>query len=199
MNETTLIIGGLGVGKSTLARYAIRHYEKAVVITNFPKDFENECEIVNEINEISHHDKVCFVSDDDINNIIAMTYAYELGERLLIIDEAHIFFESDQLKKILRYSRQHNLDMIMLSHSFFDFARINRHLINNIIVMKITDEEGRGDRYELSYIESLSEDSQVRKLKRYEFEIDKGVIPNWLNKKDLTYKNKILMLNKDVI
>lgn len=196
MNETTLIVGILGVGKSTLARYAVSKYDQCVVITNFSKDFQEGCFVTNEINQISTHDKVCFTSDDDIENQIAMRYAYELGERLLVIDEAHIYEDSDQLKKIIRYSRQHNLDIILLSHSFFDFARLNRHLIHNIIIMKMTDDKGRGEKFELNYLDSITDDDiQIRKLQLYEFVIIKGNIPTWLNKKDLTIKNNVLKLN----
>lgn len=179
MNETTLIIGVLGVGKTTLASHATKHYEKAIVITNSPEDFP-ECTIANDNISIDREGKTAFVSDDFVENEIVIRYAYELGDRLLVIDEAHVYQTSEQLLKVIRYSRHKNLDVVLVSHSFFDFARLNRHLIHNVIVMKMTDDEGRGEPFELNYLDRLSPESKIREIRKYEFALVKGNLPKWL-------------------
>lgn len=182
-SETTLIIGVMGVGKTTLAAHALKSYGKAVVITTFPDDFGN-CTVTNKSAKINRDGKTVFVCDDYIENEIAMRLTYELGNRLLVIDEAHIYQSSDTIKKIIRYSRKQRLDVILISHSFFDFARVNRHLISNIIVMRMTDEKGRGDNFEIEYIERMSPDTKVRDIRQYDFTFVKGDFPKWLKPQD---------------
>ncbi len=188
-NEITLIVGKLGVGKSTLASYALGQYEQGLVLTNFPEDFE--CSTIYHLNEILEfeNNKVCFLNDNLTDNEIAMTFAYELGNRLLIIDEAHLYQDSYAFKKIMRYSRHKRLDVILISHSLFDFARLNRNLVHNIISFKMTEP------YELSHMDRINDDVKPSELKEYEFVILQGDIPMWLDKKDLTIKEKILMLD----
>jgi ABC-type nitrate/sulfonate/bicarbonate transport system ATPase subunit len=188
-NEITLIVGKLGVGKSTLASYALDQYDKALVLTNFPEDFD--CHVTQDLNEIIEFEnkKVCFLNDNLTENEIAMTFAYEMGNRLLIIDEAHLYQDSQAFKKIMRYSRHKRLDVILISHSLFDFARMNRSLVHNIISFKMTEA------YELSHMERINDKMKPGELKEYQFVILQGDIPTWLNKKDLTFKENILMLN----
>src|SRR5574342_518648 len=145
-NEITLIIGKLGTGKSTLAKYASEQYEKVMIITSFKDDFEN-CAIISNLEDLQDYNKICFISDDNVENEIAIRLTYELGNRLLIIDEAHLYQDSDSFKKIMRYSRHKNLDVILISHLLFDFARLNRSLVHNIVSFHITEP------YELSHME----------------------------------------------
>lgn len=194
-NETTLIIGVLGVGKSTLAAHAIKFYEKAVVITSFADDFP-ECHFAKKAAKINRNGKTVFVSDDFIENEIAMRLTYELGNRLLVIDEAHLYQESEQIKKIIRYSRHKNLDLVLVSHSFFDFARLNRHLIHNIVVMKMTDDKGRGDQYELSHIESMSPETKIRDIRKHDFVVIKGNAPKWLRPQDYIQDGEFYRLKR---
>lgn len=186
-NEITLIVGRLGVGKTTLANHALQQYEEATVITNFPQDFNN-CPFTENLKDIVKFKKICFVSDDIIDNEIAMRFTYELGDRLLIIDEAHLYSESNELKKIIRYSRHKNLDVILISHSFFDFVRLNRQLVHNIIVFKITEP------YELSYADRFNPNNIVRQLENHEFIILQGNLPLWLSAENLEKNGEKLVL-----
>lgn len=193
-NETTLVVGILGSGKTTLACHAIGMYNRYIVITNYSNDFtgvpclENFYELTQDFSGV-------FYNEDDVFNEMAMRYAYERGEGLLVVDEAHFYFESEILKKIVRGSRHKKLDIIFLSHCMFDFARINRHLFQNVVVMKMTDDNGVGDPFELSYIERMFAEG-VKDLKQYEFKIIKGNLPRWLNKKDLTFTKNVYRLNQ---
>lgn len=193
MNETTLVVGLQGSGKSTIANYASLKYPKVTVITNFADDFK-ECVPINDIRQIVEFDRVCFVNDNFEENEIAMLLTYKLGNRLLIVDEAHIFQESEQLNKILRFSRHTNLDLMLLSQSLFDAERTNRHLISNLIVMRMTDERGRGDNYEINRIQAIDENIDVRKIKQYQFAIVKGKLPKFFEEKDLTLEENFYRL-----
>lgn len=195
MNETTLIVGLQGSGKSTIANYASTKYPKVTVITNFADDFR-ECVPISDIRQICEFHRVCFVNDNFEENEIAMLLTYKLGNRLLIVDEAHLFQESEHLNRILRFSRHTNLDLILLSQSLFDAERTNRHLIQNLIVMRMTDDKGRGDNYEINRIQAIDDSVEVRKIQQYEFAIVKGKLPKFFDEKDLTmnkyfYKLKI--------
>ncbi len=190
MNEITLIVGKLGTGKSTLANHASLQYEKSLIITAFADDFDaipvyNLEELEEKINK-----NVVFVSDDLVENEIAIRFGYELGNRLLVIDEAHIYQDSESFKKVMRYSRHKNIDVILISHSMFDFARLNRNLVHNIITFKMTEP------YELSHLRRINEDLNPALLENYQFVMVQGDLPKWLSKKDLTFKNKILMLKQ---
>lgn len=195
-NEITLIVGKLKSGKTTLSDYALQQYQKAVIITTFGGDFHN-CDIVQsgELEQAVEDriEKICFVSDNLTENEIAIRYAYELGNRLLIIDEAHLYQDSESFKKVMRYSRHKNLDVILISHTLFDFARLNRVLVNNILTAKMNEP------YELSYLNRINDSIAYDKLGQYEFAIAQGDIPQWLDKKDLTFKEKILMLKKEAL
>lgn len=194
-NETTLVLGVLGVGKSTLAAHAVKFYDKAVVITSFAEDFK-DCRFVRKAARINPNGKTVFVSDDFIENEIAMRYAYELENRLLVIDEAHLYQNSKQVKKIIRYSRHKRLDVVLVSHSFFDFARLNRHLISNVICMRMTDEKGRGDTYELNYLEAMSPETKIREIKAHQFAIIKGDLPKWIKESDVTQSGEFFQLKR---
>ncbi|HLF51514.1 ATP-binding protein [Flavobacterium sp.] len=187
-NEITLIVGKLGCGKTTLARKAVQNFEKNIlVITNFGQDFLG-LPICENLSGIIEYDIAVFVNDDSTTNEIAIRYSYERGNGLLIVDEAHLYQDSEQLKKVIRYSRHKNLDIILISHSFFDFARLNRQLIHNVIVFQMTEP------YELSYVERINSEVNPRNLQNYEFIVVQGQIPKWLSKKDLTFKEKICKL-----
>lgn len=193
-NEITLIVGQLGAGKTELAKYGLKKYDKATVITSFDQDF-SECPVYTDLGEAIEDsaDKFCFVNDELVENEIAIRVAYELGNRLLIIDEAHLYQDSESFKKVMRYSRHKRLDVILISHTLFDFARLNRVLVNNIIVFRMNEP------YEISYLNRINDNLNYNKLDRYEFVIAQGEVPSWLSKKDLTIKEKILMLKIDAI
>lgn len=175
MNETTLIVGGIGSGKTTLAQLALKYSRRAVIITAFGDEFG--CVKTANVAELAKHERVCFTSDDDVLNDIAMRFAYEKGNLLLIVDEAHLFFESGELQKVIRYSRHKKLDVVLLSHCFFDVDRVNRMQMHNILVFRI------GEPYELGYIERFAGKSRretVVQLPPYYFCVIKGVLPQWL-------------------
>jgi len=190
MNEITLIVGRLGCGKTTLAKKAVESFDKVIVLTNFAGDFQG-LKICEYLSSLIEDDACVFVNDDLVTNEIAIRYAYEKGDGLLIIDEAHLYQDSDQLKKVIRYSRHKNLDIILISHSFFDFARLNRQLIHNIIVFQMNEP------YELSYIERINENVKPKELQQYEFMLVQGQIPKWLSKKDLLFTKNIFKLKVD--
>lgn len=190
-NEITLIVGKLGSGKSTLANYALLQYDKAVVISSFAEDFS--CEKINNLESAIDEDKFCFQSDELTENEIAIRLAYELGNRLLVIDEAHLYQDSESFKKVMRYSRHKRIDVILISHSLFDFARLNRVLVNNILVFNMNEP------YEISYLKRINENIDYDKLGKYEFVIAQGELPSFFNKKDLTLTNNIYILKKDVV
>jgi hypothetical protein len=186
-NEITLIVGRLGCGKTSLARKAVVEYNNVLAVSNFGDDFLGlpVCESLQHILENS----ICvFVNDDQTLNEIAIRFSYERGNGLLIVDEAHLYQESEQLKKVVRYSRHKNLDIILISHSFFDFARLNRQLIHNIIIFQMNEP------YELSYVERINDEAKPRTLKQYEFQVIQGTLPKWLSKKDLIFTNNVYRL-----
>ena len=131
------------------------------------------------------YDKVLFISDDFVENEIAIRFFYEWGHtrRVLVVDEAHIYGESRQLQKALRYAGHKNMDIVLISHSFFDFARIHRHLIHNIVIFQITEP------YELSYIRRIDARIKPDKLRLHEFTILQGDIPIWLDRENVKIEN----------
>lgn len=186
-NEITLVVGRLGCGKTTLAKEAIFKFDRVLVLSNFANDF-SPLPVCGTLNAILENANCVFVNDDIVNNEIAMRFAYERGSGLLIIDEAHLYQDSEQLKKIVRYSRHRSLDIILISHSFFDFARLNRQLIHNIIVFQMNEP------YEISYIERINSESSPRTLQQYEFQVIQGSLPKWLDKKDLLLSKNVFRL-----
>lgn len=119
-----------------------------------------------------------FDSDDYVDCQTAMQFAYEIGDVLLIIDEAHFYGESEILQKIMRVSRKTNTSLILISHSFFDFVRRQRAIVKNILVFR------NNEPYELVYIERICPDAtqdKVKALNPGEYLIIQGVKPEWLS------------------
>lgn len=164
-------------GKTTLARQASLQYDRVVIVTNYPDEFSiYPCS--ENIRDVLSHDKICFSSEEMISNEIVFRWAYEAGNRLLVVDEAHLYIDSQQLLVGLRNARKHNLEIILISHSFYDFERIVRSLIQNVIVFRIEE------RFELSRIKRYS-DVPCEEFSVGEFSIIQGGFPLWLNEKNL--------------
>lgn len=172
--SVTLVVGRLGCGKTYFAGRMADHYRRVVYVSTFP---EFGAPVVSDIRGLTRHEIVSFSSDDWLENEIAIRYAYERGDGLLVVDEAHVYAESTELQRVVRYSRHRRLDVVLISHGFFDFARVNRQLFHTLILFNIREP------YDLSYLERLHPGvrGQVTELKPREFLVI-GEFPDRLEK-----------------
>jgi len=75
---------------------------------------------------------------DDVSKAI-----YTLGDALLLIDEAHIFFprsdSSLELERLLRGGRKRAIDIIMITQTLVDLNLIALRLANMLILFQVTE------------------------------------------------------------
>lgn len=98
--------------------------------------------------------------DDDAEYEAIMQLCYRLGGVTVIIDESHLFADYPIYNKLLRMGRHRGIKVITVSHSAFDFGRINRALFTAIISFRINET------YENRFIKESVGDDLARKIQR---------------------------------
>jgi len=170
-NRIWLIVGKSGCGKSWFGRYILTQYlqnraiKYIMVIDNSPDHFyeglqtqgfylqeygEVEAQgnynwenfikankrILLEITNLKQEEITCLM--DNVSKAL-----YNLGDSLILVDEAHIFFpchhHSIEFERLLRGGRKKGIDVIMITQTLTDLNLIALRLTNVLILFQTTE------------------------------------------------------------
>jgi len=170
-NRIWLIVGKSGCGKSWFGRYILTQYlqnqaiKYAVVIDNSSDHFYGGLQTqgfflqeygeveaqrsYNWENFIKANKKVLLeitnLKQDEITRLMddISKALYNLGDSLILVDEAHIFFpyhhHSIEFERLLRGGRKKGIDVIMITQTLVDLNLIALRLANILILFQITE------------------------------------------------------------
>lgn len=170
-NKIFLIVGKSGCGKSWFGRWILTQYlqnraiKYIVVVDNSSDHFygglqtqgfflqeygEAESQgsynwenfiktnkrVLLEITNLKQEEITCFM--DNISRAL-----YNLGDSLILVDEAHIFFpvyrHSVEFERLLRGGRKKGIDNIMITQTLVDLNLIGLRLANILILFQTTE------------------------------------------------------------
>ncbi len=169
-NRIIVILGKKGAGKSFYANQLVKK-EPAVIIDPL-NEYRGGIYFFN-YEEFEKFDfaigvfKIILKFKDDEDYSSAFAKVFEVGNCLLLVEEADLFAQSQNidsnLRKILRYGRHRNIDQIYISRRPYELNRLVTAMADEIVVFRINEQR------DLEFLQKYGfNPDEIRSLSNYQ-------------------------------
>ena len=184
------IIGKKGQGKTTLIKQILKKWIKNTIIFDVSEEYKNIPGFIS-VQKYGQFKKI-FLKNNykivfDLTRPEHIKYFIPFimtGNNSIFFDESHTIIKEPSIMRLIRLSRNRDIDLFFVSHRIYDFPLILRGNLDKLILFKI---QSLAD---LDYIKKYISEIEikiVRDLERFnylEIDMDKDIIL----KKSLTFK-----------